>query len=88
MQYRNTDRQKPESKFDINKIILKSITKIPKQITANIIAVSTYNDAKIMKKIFWHRIRVGNKIESERCSNLAQKQQNSDCFRSIRDSQR
>jgi hypothetical protein len=31
---------KPESKFDINKIILKSITKIPKQITANIIAVS------------------------------------------------
>jgi hypothetical protein len=53
MQYRNTDRQKPESKFDINKIILKSITKIPKQITANIIAVSTYNDAsKIMKKNF------------------------------------
>jgi hypothetical protein len=44
---------KPESKFDINKIILKSITKIPKQITANIIAVSAYNDAsKIMKKNF------------------------------------
>jgi hypothetical protein len=45
--------KKPESKFDINKIILKSITKIPKQITANIIAVSAYNDAsKIMKKNF------------------------------------
>jgi hypothetical protein len=46
---------------DINKIILKSITKIPKQITANIIAVSAYNDAsKIMKKNFcWTGVRVG-----------------------------
>jgi hypothetical protein len=51
---------KPESKFDINKIILKSITKIPKQITANIIAVSAYNDAsKIMKKFCWTGVRVG-----------------------------
>jgi hypothetical protein len=52
---------KPESKFDINKIILKSITKIPKQITANIIAFSAYNDAsKIMKKNF-----AGQEFESE-----------------------
>jgi hypothetical protein len=65
---------KPESKFDINKIILKSITKIPKQITANIIAVSAYNDAsKIMKKNFaGQEFSRDKKSESERCSNLAQ----------------
>ncbi|MEZ7505206.1 DUF4403 family protein [Flavobacterium sp. Arc2] len=45
--------QKPESKFDANKIILKPVTKIPNQVSANIVAVSTYNDAsKIMKKNF------------------------------------
>jgi hypothetical protein len=45
--------QQPESKFDLNKIILKLVTKIPNQITANIVAVSTYNDAsKIIKKNF------------------------------------
>jgi hypothetical protein len=50
-----------QTKFDINKIILKSITKIPKQITANIIAVSAYNDAsKIMKKNF-----AGQEFESK-----------------------
>lgn len=44
---------KPESKFDATKIILKPITKIPDQITANIIAVSTYAEAsKIMTKNF------------------------------------
>jgi hypothetical protein len=51
---------KPESKFDINKIILKSITKIPKQITANIIAVSANDASKIMKKNF-----AGQEFESE-----------------------
>jgi hypothetical protein len=51
---------KPESKFDINKIILKSITKIPK-LPLIIIAVSAYNDAsKIMKKNF-----AGQEFESE-----------------------
>jgi hypothetical protein len=45
--------QKPESKFDATKIKLKPITKIPNQISANIVAVSTYNDAsKIMTKNF------------------------------------
>ncbi|SDZ88589.1 protein of unknown function [Flavobacterium gillisiae] len=45
--------KQPESKFDLNKIILKPVTKIPNQISANIVAVSTYNDAsKIMKKNF------------------------------------
>jgi hypothetical protein len=53
--------QQPESKFDINKIILKPVTKIPNQITANIVAVSAYNDAsKIMKKKF-----AGQEFESE-----------------------
>jgi hypothetical protein len=37
--------QQPESKFDLNKIIiLKAVTKIPNQISA-IVVVSTYNDA-------------------------------------------
>jgi hypothetical protein len=45
--------QQPASKFDLNKITLKPVTKIPNQITANIVTVSTYNDAsKIMKKNF------------------------------------
>jgi hypothetical protein len=44
---------KPESKFDATKIILKSVTKIPEEITANIVAVSTYEEAsKIMTKNF------------------------------------
>ncbi|MFA9193665.1 DUF4403 family protein [Flavobacterium sp. FBOR7N2.3] len=45
--------QTPESKFDANKIALKAVTKIPNQITANIVAVSSYQDAsRIMKKNF------------------------------------
>lgn len=44
---------KPESKFDASKIVLKPVTKIPNQITANIAAVSTYAEAsKIMTKNF------------------------------------
>lgn len=45
--------QQPETKFDANKIILKPVIKIPNQITANIVAVSTYQDAsKIIRKNF------------------------------------
>lgn len=44
---------KPESKFDATKIMLKSVTNIPEAITANIVAVSTYQEAsKIMTKNF------------------------------------
>jgi hypothetical protein len=44
---------KPESKFDANKIILKSVEKIPEQIAANIAAVSTYQEAsKLMTANF------------------------------------
>jgi hypothetical protein len=44
---------KPQSKFDASKIVLKPVTKIPNQITANIAAVSTYAEAsKIMTKNF------------------------------------
>jgi hypothetical protein len=43
--------QKPESKFDRSKIVLKPVSKMPHQITANIVAVSTYKDAsKVMTK--------------------------------------
>ncbi|MGM8360400.1 DUF4403 family protein [Flavobacterium sp. ARAG 55.4] len=45
--------QIPESKFDVNKITLKAVTRIPNQITANIVTVSSYQDAsRIMKKNF------------------------------------
>lgn len=45
--------QKPISKFDRTKIILKPVLKMPEHVTANIVAVSTYEDAsKIMTKNF------------------------------------
>ncbi|WET04549.1 DUF4403 family protein [Flavobacterium sp. YJ01] len=45
--------KQPESKFNANKIILKPVTKIPNQISANIAAISSYVDAsKIMTKNF------------------------------------
>ena len=45
--------KKPESKFDKNKIALKPVIKIPEEITANIVAVSPYEEAsKIMTKNF------------------------------------
>jgi hypothetical protein len=45
--------KQPQTKFDANKIILKPVTKIPNQVKANIVAVSTYHEAsKIMTKNF------------------------------------
>lgn len=45
--------KQPESKFNASKIILKPVTKIPEEITANIVAISTYQEAsKIMTKNF------------------------------------
>ena len=45
--------KQPESKFNANKIVLKPVTKIPNQISANIAAISSYIDAsKIMTKNF------------------------------------
>lgn len=45
--------KQPESKFNASKIILKSVAKIPEDISANIVAVSTYQEAsKIMTKNF------------------------------------
>ncbi len=45
--------KKPESKFDANKISLKTVDKIPEQISANIAAVSTYIEAsKLMTANF------------------------------------
>ncbi len=44
---------KPENKFDKNKITLKPVSKIPEKINANLIAVSTYEEAsKVMEKNF------------------------------------
>ena len=45
--------QKPVSKFDRHKIVLKSVTQMPDKISANIVAVSSYQDAsKIISKNF------------------------------------
>ena len=45
--------KQPESKFYANKITLKPVAKIPQDITANIVAVSTYQEAsKLMTKNF------------------------------------
>ncbi|RZJ65683.1 MAG: DUF4403 family protein [Flavobacterium sp.] len=45
--------KKPESKFDRNKIVLKPVAKMPDHFTANIAAVSTYDDAsRIMTQNF------------------------------------
>ena len=45
--------KQPESKFEASKIILKPVSKIPNQITANIAAVSNFAEAsKIMTKNF------------------------------------
>lgn len=45
--------QEPETKFDLAKITLTPVAKIPNQINANIVAVSTYADAsKIIRKNF------------------------------------
>ncbi|WP_264565566.1 DUF4403 family protein [Flavobacterium sp. N3904] len=45
--------KRPESKFDANKIVLKAVDKIPEQISANIAAVSTYQEAsKLMTSNF------------------------------------
>lgn len=45
--------KQPESKFYANKIVLKPVSKIPNQISANIAAISSYVDAsKIMTKNF------------------------------------
>lgn len=45
--------QAPETKFNPDKIALKAVSKIPNQINANIVAVSSYQDAsRIMKKNF------------------------------------
>jgi hypothetical protein len=37
--------KEPESKYNANKIVLKSVTKIPQDISANIVAVSSYAEA-------------------------------------------
>lgn len=45
--------QKPENKFERNKVILKPVAKMPDRISANIVAVSTFKDASaIMNKNF------------------------------------
>lgn len=45
--------KKPDSKFDASKLVLKAVDKIPEQISANIVAVSSYQEAsKLMTKNF------------------------------------
>lgn len=52
--------QKPESKFNGSNIILKPLSKIPEDVNANIVAISSYNEAsRIMTKNF-----IGKEFES------------------------
>ncbi|SHL36471.1 DUF4403 family protein [Flavobacterium xanthum] len=45
--------KKPETKFNASKITLKTVTKIPENLSANIVAISTYQEAsKIMTNNF------------------------------------
>lgn len=45
--------KQPESKFNASKIVLKPVSKIPQEINANIVAVSTYQEAsQLMTKNF------------------------------------
>jgi len=45
--------KKPESKFNASKIVLKPVSKIPQEINANIVAVSTYQEAsRLLTKNF------------------------------------
>lgn len=45
--------QKPETKFDRSKIVLKPVAKMPEHVSANIVAVSSYADASnLMTKNF------------------------------------
>jgi hypothetical protein len=46
--------KKPETKFNASKITLRTVTKIPEDLSANIVAISTYQEAsKIMTKNFY-----------------------------------
>ena len=63
--------KQPESKFNANKIILKPVSKIPQDITANIVAISTYQEAsKLMTKNFNGQI-FGSGSKSIKVQNVA-----------------
>lgn len=55
--------QKPSNKFDRDKMVLKPVAKMPEEITANIVAVSTYKDAShvITKNFQGQEFGSGNK---------------------------
>ena len=54
---------KPESKFEKDKIVLKSVTKMPDQVSATVLAISTYSDATnlIMKNFAGKEFGNGSK---------------------------
>ena len=68
---------KPISKYDKNKVILKSVTQIPQQINTNIAAVSTYQEAsRIMTKNFSGQVfGSGNKKVTVQSVNIWHKNQ-------------
>lgn len=63
--------KQPESKFNASKIALKAVSKIPQDITANIVAVSTYQEAsKLMTKNFSGQV-FGSGSKSVKVQNVA-----------------
>ena len=63
--------KKPESKFESNKIVLKAVDKIPEQISANIAAVSTYQEASRLMAVNFAGQEFGSGNKKVKVQNVA-----------------
>jgi hypothetical protein len=63
--------KKPESKFESNKIVLKAVDKIPEQISANIAAVSTYQEASRLMTVNFVGQEFGSGNKKVKVQNVA-----------------
>lgn len=63
--------KKPESKFESNKIVLKAVDKIPEQISANIAAVSTYQEASRLMTVNFVGQEFGSGSKKVKVQNVA-----------------
>lgn len=63
--------KKPESKFESNKIVLKAVDKIPEQISANIAAVSTYQEASRLMTVNFAGQEFGSGNKKVKVQNVA-----------------
>lgn len=63
--------QQPLSKFDKNKIVLKTTTKIPNVVAANVVAVSTYDNASRLMTANFKGQEFGNSKKKVTVQNVA-----------------